>query len=90
MADLEHIKGDIAGIAARPKGVTFSEIERIVKQLKAVGYSARYYKGDETWVFYVSGEKFTICDHHRGSQHIKPFYIKKFLGAMINLGLYEG
>lgn len=90
MADLEHIKGDIAGIAARPKAVTFSEIKRVVDQLKTNGYSARYYEAKETWVFYVGGEKFTVCDHHRGSQHVKSFYVKKFLGAMINLGLYEG
>lgn len=90
MADAEHIKHDIADIAGRPKAVTFAEIERIVKQLKGLGYSEKHYKGNETWVFYVGGEKFTVCDHHRGSQHIKSFYVKKFLGAMMNLGLYEG
>jgi len=88
MADIEHIKKDIAAIAGRPKNITFEEIEKVVKQLRGQGYSVRYYKGNETWVFYVGGEKFTVCDHNRGPQ-LKPVYVKKFLGAMINLGLYE-
>ncbi len=89
MPDLAHIEADIADIASRPKAVRFAEIERVIKQLNGHGYSPRYYKGKEAWVFYVGGEKFTVCDHNRGSAYVKSVYVKKFVGAMINLGLYE-
>ncbi len=88
MPDIEHIKLDIAGIAGRPKAVSFAEIERIVGQLRDIGWSVRYRKGKETWIFYVEGEKFTVCEHNRGSAQLKPVYVKNFLRAMINLGLY--
>ena len=89
MPDIEHIRRDIAGIASRPKAVSFEEIERIVRQLRDSGWSARWRKGKETWIFYVAGEKFTVCEHNRGSAHIKSVYVKNFLRAMINLGLCE-
>jgi hypothetical protein len=89
MPDLERLKRSIAGIAARPRAVSFDEIERVVRQLEALGWSAKWRRGNETWIFYVAGEKFTVCDHNRGSAHLKPVYVKNFLKAMINLGLYE-
>ncbi len=87
--DLEHIKRAIAAIAVRPKAVGFDEIVRVVRQLAELGWSAKWRKGNETWIFYVAGEKFTVCEHNRGSANLKPVYVKNFLKAMINLELYE-
>ncbi len=89
MADIERIKRDIAEIAQRPRAVRFEEITRIVRQLKRIGWSTREHKGKETWIFYVGGEKFTVCEHNPGRQHIKMAYVHNFLRAMINLELYE-
>jgi len=90
VADLERIKRDIAEIAEHPKSVTLSKITRIADQLKMIGWEVSYRKTNETWVFYIQGEAFNICDHHRGSSQLKQVYVRKFLGAMINLRLHEG
>jgi hypothetical protein len=89
MANLERIKRDVADIAGRRKAVRFTEIQRVVNQLRLLGWSVRDYEGKEAWVFYVAGEKFSVCQHNRGSSHIKPKYVDNFIGAMINLGLYD-
>lgn len=89
MADLERIKRDIGKIAQRPKSVEFSEIKRIADQLKSLGWEVSYRRTNETWAFYIAGAVFTVSDHHPGSSQLKPVYVRKFLGAMISLQLYE-
>ena len=89
MADLDRIKRDIAEIAGRPNAVAFAEITRIADQLQSLGYSVSYRKGTHAWIFRISGEAFTVSDHNRGRRQIKSVYVSKFVGAMINLGLYE-
>ena len=89
MPSVQRIKQDIAEVGQRPKAVCFDEITRILDRLKAVGFSAKYRKGKETWVFYIEGQKFTVCEHNTGSSHVKVCYVKNFLTAMANLGLHE-
>jgi hypothetical protein len=89
MADLERLKKEIADIARRPKAVRFAEIDRIVNQLGILGFDTAVRRGKETVLFRVEGERFGVCDHNPGRQHVKRVYVKEFLGAMANLGLYE-
>lgn len=89
MADLLRIKREIARIASRPNAVGFKEITWIADQLKMNGYTVNYRKATHAWVFRIGGETFNVSDHNRGSAHIKSVYVAKFLGAMINLELYE-
>lgn len=90
MASLENVKQDIADIAGRDRNVRFSEIERIVNQLGVLGHSVRIKRTRETVFVMIDGERFTVCEHHRGSSQLKPVYVRAFLKAAINLGLYEG
>ncbi len=91
MADIERVRQDIKDIANRPKAVRFEEIERIVNQLEALGHSvkSRTTKGGHSWIFRVDDQLFSISTHNPGSSQIKVAYVKAFLEAMINLGLYE-
>lgn len=88
-ARLERIKEAIRDVADRPRSVALDELKRIVDQLQMAGYSARYRRGTKHWVFYVGGEIITVSDHNPGSSQLKPVYVRKFLGAMIELGLLE-
>ena len=89
MASLERIKEKIAEIAGRPKNVTIGEIRQIVNQLRLLGYTTDEKRTNETLLLIVGKERFNVSDHHRGNAQLKPYCVKNFLGAMINLGLYE-
>jgi hypothetical protein len=89
MATEERIRRDIEAIAGRPKAVAFEEIQRIVNQLALVGYSTSHRKTNESHLFRVEDQRFGVSDHNPGSAHVKACYVKAFLVAMINLGLYE-
>ena len=88
MADLGRIKRDIKKIAQRPAGTRFSEIERIVRQLGEAGYEVSSRPG-HTHLFRVQDQRWGVCRHNRGSQHVKSCYVREFLKAMANLGLYD-
>lgn len=90
MPDIERLKRDIRDIANRPKAVAFEEIERIVNQLQLLGYSANSRPTKHGYIFRVDDEIFHVSKHNPGSSQLKVCYVREFLGAMINLGLYEG
>jgi hypothetical protein len=90
MADLDRLKREIAEIAERPNAVTFDEITRLADQLELNGYSVEYTKRTHGWLFVINEEIFGVSDHNHGRAQIKPKYVRNFLNAMINLGLYGG
>ena len=76
-------------MARRPHSVNFGEIERVVNQLGLLGYDINKRPTKEGWIFRVDDSIFSVCDHHRGSSHVRARYVKSFLAAMSELGLYE-
>lgn len=90
MADLEHVRDQIAEIAGRPKNVTLEEIERVVNQLRKCGYDVPEPKrNDHQVLFRVGSTRFGVCSHNRGSKQVKSCYVKQFIAAMIELGIYD-
>jgi len=89
MAKPERIINEIMELAARPKAVRLSEIERIVSQLGLVGYSVKSRPVRHGILFTVNEETFMVCGHTPGDSHVKAYGVKNFLEAMINLGIYE-
>jgi hypothetical protein len=90
MAELRKIKERIEEIAGRPRNVTLSEIEKVVEQLKSHGFVVKTRPaGDHAKIFHINDQLFSICTHHRGSKQLKLTYVKDFLNAMLELGLYE-
>jgi hypothetical protein len=90
MATLAKIKESIEEIAGRRKNVTFSEIERVIGQLAAHGFTVKSRPaGDHAVIFHINDTVFSIATHRRGGKQILPCYVDEFLGAMIELGLYE-
>lgn len=89
MATEDRVKAEIAEIAQRKNAVDFGEIERIVNQLGQLGYPTRSRRTKETVLFRVGRVRFGVCDHNPGGKHVKACYVKAFLEAMIELGLFE-
>lgn len=90
MAKLDKIKDSIREIAGRPKNVTFSEIRQVMEQLKEHGFTVRSRQaGDHATLFHINDQVFSICTHNPGSKQLKPHYVKEFVNAMIELGLYD-
>ncbi len=90
MSSIEKVKDTIAQIARRPKHVTLSEIDWVMAQLKQHGYNIRGpRKTTHGFLYGVGSSRFGICAHNRGSNHLKPCYVRGFLNAMIEVGLYE-
>ena len=89
MADLDKIKKRIAEIASSPKNVTLAEIEWVVDRLGEHGH--RVTKRDATHgkLFSVGSQRFMVNHHNPGNTQAKPYSVKDFLNAMIELGLYE-
>jgi hypothetical protein len=92
MGDLEKVRDRIREIAGRRKNVTADEIEWVVNQLGALGYSVRCRvtgRGGHAILFGVENQRFSVVTHHSGSKQLKPVYVDHFLDAMTELGLYE-
>ena len=89
MAEHEKLEERIREIAGRKKNVRLSEIERVVNSLEASGYSVRRPRNEHQVVFIINGTKFSVCTHKRGSSQLKVCYVNQFLGAMMELGLYD-
>ncbi len=89
MADLDHIRNQIADISRRIKNVQLSEIQWVVHQLAKNGYRTISKKNDHQHMFFVDGKFFGVCHHNPGEKQIKSCYVKKFLEVMSDLDLYE-
>jgi hypothetical protein len=89
MAELKRVRERIAELAGRPKNVTIQEIEWVVNQLGTLGFKTHIRGTQHNKIFRVNGRIFSICSHNRGSKQIKSCYVKDFLDALIELGLYE-
>jgi len=89
MASIEKIKEEIGQIAQRPKNTPASDIERIVNQLGQQGYDVRARKMRHGTLYAVQGRRFAVCVHNPGSGQLKICYVREFLDAMVELGLYE-
>jgi hypothetical protein len=89
MAELVRIKTEIAQLAARRKSVRFSEIEKLVAQLKGLGFRVDSRRVRHGTMFLVGDRTFQITSHNRGSGHIKSCYVDTFLDAMTDLGLFD-
>lgn len=92
MSPEERIKAAILKIAQGPRSVRFADIEWVINHLRDdLGYGVRK-TGDNKHYTFTVGDlmPFQVCDHHRGSQHVKPGYVRVFLARMMELELYEG
>jgi hypothetical protein len=89
MAELKKIKARIQELAGRPRNVRLSEIEWVVKNLGLNGFQTRAASNVHQTVFTVNGKKFGVCTHLGGSSQLRPEYVRQFLNAMIDLGLYD-
>jgi hypothetical protein len=89
MADLKKIKEHIRELAHRKKNVRLSEIEWVVNNLALNGFESRTAGNEHQKIFTINKTKFGVCTHHTGSSQLKPEYVKQFVVAMIELGLYD-
>jgi hypothetical protein len=89
MASIEKVKAEIARIAQQRKNTTASEIEWVVNQLGGHGYAVRARKTRDGVLYGVGSCRFGVCTHNPGSKQVKSCYVDDFLGAMIEIGLYD-
>jgi hypothetical protein len=89
MADIKRIRARISELAQRQKNVELSEIRWVVNQLGANGYAVSERSNDHNTIFKVNGRRFGVCHHNPGGKQIKACYVKEFLDAMVDVGLYE-
>ena len=89
MADIKKIVARIGELAQRQNNVELSDIQWIVNQLGENGYAVSERKNDHNTMFSVKGRRFGVCHHNRGSKQIKARYVREFLDAMSDLGLYD-
>lgn len=90
MATEEKVREFIAEIAGRQKNVTESEIKWVVDQLESLGREVWRVSNEHQVMYCVDGAQFGVCTHHKGGKQIKSCYVRRFLTAMSDIGLYEG
>lgn len=87
--DVNRIKDRILEIAASPKNVRFADIQGLLDNHICHLYPNYNHHGPGSHhAFTVGTETFTIVEPNSGC--VKQVYVKKFLDAMMELGLYEG
>jgi len=89
MAELDQIRERIRDIAARKENVMLSEITWVVDRLKEHGYRTSCRDAKHGKLFGVGTQRFMVNVHNRGNKQVKPYSIRAFANAMIDLGLYE-
>jgi hypothetical protein len=89
--DADRITKKIAEFASSPKNVRFDEIETLLENHIQHLFAGRYNHrnpGGSHHAFTVGDQTFTIPKPTSGC--VKEVYVKKFIRAMEELGLYEG
>lgn len=89
MAEFKKIKERIRELANRKNNVRLTDIEWVVNNLALNGFEVRVASNVHQKLFTVNRKKFSACTHKSGSSQLKPEYVKRFLVAMIELGLYD-
>jgi len=89
MADIKRIVARIGELAQRQKNVELSDIQWVVKHLGENGFVVSETSNDHQTMFCVSGRRFGVCHHNRGSKQIKACYVRDFLDVMEDLGIHE-
>ena len=89
MADIKNIRARISEIAQRRKNVELAEIEWVVNNLGANGYTVSTKRNEHNTMFRVNERRFGVCHHNPGNKQIKVCYVKEFLEAMADLNIYE-
>jgi len=89
MADIQQIRDRIRELAQSPKNVSLSDLEAIVNQLGQNGYRTRIRKSTHGQLLSINTQRINVCFHNRGSGQLKACYVKQFIRAMIELGLYD-
>jgi hypothetical protein len=90
MADLGDIQDQVRALAERPKNVEAKEICRILDDLnKHPGFESGYRDTGHGLSCFINDKTFSICTHNRGSKQLKPCYVKSFIKAAIEVGIYE-
>jgi hypothetical protein len=90
MADLSDIQDQIRSLEGRPKNVEEKEITKILDELRdRHGYNSGWRNTGHGKICWIQGETFSICTHHRGGKQLKPCYVKAFIKATIEVGVYE-
>jgi hypothetical protein len=85
---LDRVKRFVAEIAGRPNNVTLSDIEWVANQLVGI-FEVRTRPTGHGILFRIDRVQFHVCTHNPGNKQIKRWYVKAFLEAMVDLGLYE-
>lgn len=88
MPDASEVRLRIVEIATRPKNVTFNEIEWVVNQLRPY-FDVNSRRATHGVLFRVGDQTFMVCTHNPGSKQVKPYSVKAFINAMIELGWFE-
>jgi len=88
MASLEEVRKRIREIASKPKNVTYGEIEWVVNQLRQF-YDVKERQAKHGTLFRVGNQRFMVSGHNPGNRQVKKYCVDDFVGAMVELGLYE-
>jgi hypothetical protein len=88
MASREKILEKIQEIGTRPKNVTYEEIDWVVDQLGQF-YVVHKRQATHGTLYRVDSQRFMVSGHNPGNKQVKRYCVEEFLGAMIELGLYE-
>jgi len=88
MASMDSIKRTIKDIAGRPRNVRYEEIDRIVRQLGDF-YKVKSRRATHGTLFTVGNQHFMVSPHNPGSNQVKKYCVDDFIGAMVELGIYD-
>ena len=88
--DVDRLKKRLSEIDASPKNVRFEDLEALLENHICGMYPDHYnhHGSGSHHAFTVGDQTFTIVKPSSGC--VKEVYVRKFLDAMEELGLYEG
>lgn len=90
MPDLKRIQDQIRSMEGRPNNVGESEITKIVEKLREDhGLDAGFRNTGHGKICWIGKHTFSICTHNRGSKQLKACYVKAFIKAAMEAGIYE-
>jgi hypothetical protein len=90
MADLKRIQEQILSMEGRPNNVEESEITRILRKLRDEhGIDAGWRDTGHGKSCWIGNSTFSICTHNRGSKQLKACYVKAFIKATMEAGIYD-
>jgi hypothetical protein len=90
MPDRKRIQEQISSLEGRLNNVEEGEILKLLRQIRDVyGVDADSRSTGHGRICWIGNQTFSICTHNRGNKQLKACYVKAFINATIEAGIYE-